>query len=139
MPCPAPPACRPRLPTAVHPDQLEQVGGIVYDGLAKSQLEGFTMEQSETGRTWTVEEAKARLFDILRLAEEEAAQRIGKRRSFIIVSDETWNAETLPLVQRPRIPLGQWLVENMPRGIDLELPSRDAPEREVPFVNSEDE
>ena len=97
------------------------------------------MEQSETGRTWTVEEAKARLFDILRLAEEEAAQRIGKRRSFIIVSDETWNAETLPLVQRPRIPLGQWLVENMPRGIDLELPSRDAPEREVPFVNSEDE
>ena len=54
-----------------------------YDGLAKSQLEGFTMEQSETGRTWTVEEAKARLSDILRLAEEEGPQRIGERRPFI--------------------------------------------------------
>ncbi len=27
--------------------------------------------------------------------------------------------------------MGQWLLENMPRGIDLELPSR----REVDFVN----
>ena len=35
--------------------------------------------------------------------------------------------------------LGQWLVENMPRGIDLDLPSRDEPEREIPFVNAEDE
>ncbi len=32
--------------------------------------------------------------------------------------------------------LGQWLVENMPRGIDLELPDRDEPEREIPFVNA---
>lgn len=108
---------------------------MVYDGLAKSHLEGFEMEQSETGRTWTVEEAKARLYDILRLAEEEGPQHIGKRRSFIIVSAETWNAETLPRVQQPRIPLGQWLVESMPRGIDLELPSREEPEREVPFLN----
>lgn len=92
------------------------------------------MEQSETGRTWTVEEAKARLSDILRLAEEEGPQRIGERRSFIIVSAETWNAETLPRVQRPRIPFGQWLVENMPRSIALELPSRGDPEREVPFL-----
>ncbi len=38
------------------------------------------MEQSETGRTWTVEEAQARLSDILRLAEEEGPQRIGERR-----------------------------------------------------------
>lgn len=92
------------------------------------------MEQSETGRTWTVEEAKARLSDILRLAEEEGPQRIGERRSFFTVSAESWNAESLPRVQRPRIPLGQWLVENMPRGIALELSSRDDPEREVPFL-----
>ncbi len=31
---------------------------------------------------------------------------------------------------------GQWLVENMPRGIDIELPSRDEPEREIPFVSA---
>ncbi len=30
-------------------------------------------------------------------------------------------------------PLGQWLVENMPRGVDLELPSRHEPERPIPF------
>ncbi len=29
--------------------------------------------------------------------------------------------------------LGQWLVENMPRGTDIELPSRDEPEREIPI------
>ena len=35
--------------------------------------------------------------------------------------------------------LGQWLVENMPRGTDIELPSRDEPEREIPFVSAENE
>jgi len=34
-------------------------------------------------------------------------------------------------------PLGQWLVENMPRGIDPELPSRDEPERPTSFVAHE--
>lgn len=36
-------------------------------------------------------------------------------------------------------PLGQWLVENMPRGIDLALPNRDDPERQIPFSAQEDE
>ena len=36
-------------------------------------------------------------------------------------------------------PLGQWLVENMPRGIDLELPSRNEPERPIPFITHEAE
>ncbi len=36
-------------------------------------------------------------------------------------------------------PLGQWLVENMPRGVDLELPNHDDPERPVPFRAQEDE
>ena len=36
-------------------------------------------------------------------------------------------------------PLGQWLVENMPRGVDLELPSRDEPERPIPFFAKEAE
>lgn len=35
--------------------------------------------------------------------------------------------------------LGQWLVENAPRGLDLELPSRDEPERPVPFITHEAE
>ena len=35
--------------------------------------------------------------------------------------------------------LGQWLVENMPRGIDLALPNRDDPERQIPFSAQENE
>ena len=35
--------------------------------------------------------------------------------------------------------LGQWLVENMPRGTDLELPSRNEPERPIPFNTQEAE
>jgi len=34
----------------------------------------------------------------------------------------------------PQKPLGQWLVENVPRGLELELPDRKSePEREIPF------
>ncbi len=33
----------------------------------------------------------------------------------------------------------QWLVENMPRGIDLELPSRRERERPIPFAAQVDE
>ena len=32
--------------------------------------------------------------------------------------------------------MGQWLLKNMPRGIDLELPSRDEPEHEIPFISA---
>lgn len=38
-------------------------------------------------------------------------------------------------VETPLKPLGQWLVENMPRGIDLEIPERREPERPIPFVD----
>ena len=37
--------------------------------------------------------------------------------------------------ETPPKPLGQWLVENMPRGIDLEMPDRREPERPIPFVD----
>ncbi len=36
-------------------------------------------------RVWTVTEAKARLSEILRLSEEEGPQRIGTRKSFVVV------------------------------------------------------
>jgi hypothetical protein len=43
-----------------------------------------------------------------------------------------------PLVERPpRKPLGQWLVENMPRGVNLEIPDRAESSREIPFVDPE--
>ena len=40
---------------------------------------------------------------------------------------------------RERMPMGQWLVENMPRGTNLELPDRRDSAREIPFREGEDE
>ena len=100
------------------------------------------MDQSETYRTWTVAEAKGRPYHFLRLAEEDGPQRIGKRRSFVLVPAEAWYAkEKLPeqSPQQGRKPMRQWLVENMPRGTDLELPSRHERERAIPFAAQDDE
>ena len=77
------------------------------------------MVVSEPGKVWTVAEAKARLSEILRLAESEGPQRIGTRRPFIVVPADAWYARTHP----PK-PLGQWLIENVPRGTNLEIPDR---------------
>ena len=91
------------------------------------------MQTSESPHIWRVAEAKARLSEVLRLAEEEGPQRIGTRRTFVVVPERDWEAR-----EEPRIPLGKWLVENMPRGIDLELPERGESDRENPFVNGGD-
>ena len=93
----------------------------------------MTAKRAKLNRTWTVAEAKARLSEILRLAEEEGPQHIGKRNTFVVVPADAWYAKT-----PPRKPLGQWLVENMPRGIELEIPNRREPEREIPFSTRED-
>ncbi len=91
----------------------------------------MSAKSSEPHRTWTVAEAKSRLSEILRLAEEEGPQRIGARRSFVVVPAAVWDART------PRQRLGSWLVENMPRGIDLELPERHS-NRKIPFIDETD-
>ena len=67
-------------------------------------------------RVWTVKEAKAHLSEILRLAEEEGPQQIGRRKTFVVVPATDWYAK-----RAPRKPMGQWLVDNMPRGANLEL------------------
>lgn len=88
---------------------------------------------SKPNQTWTVAEAKSRLSEILRLAEEVGPQRIGVRKAFIVVSAGSWYAKT-----SPRKPLGQWLLRNMPRGIELETPPRSS-NRNTPFTGEEDE
>ena len=72
-------------------------------------------------RVWTVSEAKARL------SEQKGPQRIGTRRQFVVVPAAVWDA-----TKAPRTPLGRWLIENMPRGIDVDLPDRTS-KRAVPF------
>lgn len=86
------------------------------------------MIDSGAERIWTVAEAKGRLSEILRLAETEGPQRIGVRRSFVVVPATTWR-EKAP----PRQPLGKWLIENIPRGLDLDTLSDRRSARETPF------
>ena len=93
----------------------------------------MTAKHAKLNRTWTVAEAKARLSEILRLAEAEGPQHIGRRNTFVVVPERLWQKHS-----PPRKPLGQWLVENMPRGIELEIPSRREPERDIPFSTRED-
>ena len=47
----------------------------------------MTTQRSGSPRVWTVAEAKARLSEILRLSEEEGPQRIGTRKSFVVVPE----------------------------------------------------
>ena len=92
------------------------------------------MERSETNRVWTVAEAKARLSEILRLAEEEGPQRIGVRRPFVVVPERVWREKS-----PPEMPLGQWLIENMPRGTNLEIPRDRKSTRAIPFIDDDPE
>jgi prevent-host-death family protein len=86
----------------------------------------------ERERVWTVAEAKARLSEILRLAQEEGPQRIGTKRRFVIVPEEEWQKHA----EQP-LHIGQWLLKNMPRIDDLELPDRAEPERPPLFSDIE--
>ncbi len=87
-----------------------------------------TQQRTSLDHVWTIADAKARLSEILRLVDEEGPQRIGLKHAYIVVSERLWREQT-----RPRKPLGQWLVDNFPRGADLELPPR-RDDREVPFA-----
>lgn len=92
------------------------------------------MNKSEPGRVWTVAEAKAKLSEVLRLSEEEGPQRIGARKSFVVVPEREWQDRA----PEP-MPMGKWLVANTPRGTNLEAPSRRESSREIPFVDEVDE
>ena len=90
------------------------------------------METSGSTPTWTVVEAKARLSEILRRAHEQGPQRIGVRRSFVVVSERLWREKNLV-----REPLGQWLVDNVPRGLSLEIPRERGSRRGTPFAKDD--
>ncbi len=89
---------------------------------------------SKTKRIGTVAEAKAKLPEILRLAETEGPQRIGVRKSFILVPAKLWQTR-----KPPKKPMGQWLIENMPWGVDVEIPERREPGRKIPFIEDDTE
>ena len=76
---------------------------------------------------WTVSEAKAKLSELLRCADERP-QYIGARKPYVLISVEQWEALT-----KPQESMGQWLVNSMANLGELELPSREEPAREIPF------
>ncbi len=84
-------------------------------------------ESVSTQAPWTVADAKSKLSQILRNAEREGPQRIGKHRTFVIVPEQMWEDQSSSSVS-----LGNWLVKNMPQGYELETPSRHS-DREIPF------
>ena len=61
---------------------------------------------------------------------EEVADRM-----MALIQEE--NSGNLVEEQEHPTHLGKWLVENTPRGTNLEIPSRDDGEREIPFINEE--
>ena len=81
---------------------------------------------------WTVAEAKSRLSEVLRRASEVGPQQIGKQRPHVVVPLDEWLARAGPAPG-----FGEWLVENAPRGAEIELPSRDDGAREAPFADLE--
>lgn len=89
--------------------------------------------EAKPPRVWKVSEAKARLSEILRLSEEEGPQRIGTRRPFVVIPEHAWRERE----EGPRQALGQWLVENTPRGANLTIPERNT-KRKTPFADDDE-
>ena len=89
---------------------------------------------SESSRVWTIPEAKAKLSEILRLAETEGPQRIGARKSFIVVPADIWEKQNTQSEH-----LGRWMIENLP-GTNFPIPERTSyTHREIPFTDWTDE
>lgn len=86
------------------------------------------MSSGSPRRVWTVAEAKARLSEILRLAGSEGPQRIGARRPFVVVPAADWDERASAGKS-----LGQWLVENSPKGQEMAIPNRRELGRPTPF------
>jgi prevent-host-death family protein len=76
---------------------------------------------------WTIAEAKARLSELLRHANEQP-QYIGTKKPYVVVPVEQWEK-----LHQPAEPMGQWLIRNLQGGGELELPDRTEPDREFSF------
>lgn len=96
------------------------------------------MDNSDSNGEWTLREAKAHLAQILLLSEVAGPQFINARqtddphikeqKTFVVVPAELWHEKN-----PPRKPMGQWLIENMPRGIGEKEPEYDESGRFIAF------
>ncbi len=84
---------------------------------------------------WTVQEAKAKLSEVLQRARKGEAQIIGTQEPCVVISMQEYKR----LSAREEEPhLGKWLVENLAGLGEIELPSR-GDDRPVPFADWSDE
>ena len=98
----------------------------------------MTTKDTESRSAWTVEEAKANLPEILKLAESEGPQMIGDQKCYVIVPEEEWVKQAVRRRPSP-MPMGQYLLERMPRGIYSNEPFDRGLARVIPFVDYETE
>jgi prevent-host-death family protein len=78
---------------------------------------------------WSVQEAKARLSEVMRRARAGEPQVIGSRDPCVLVSARQFKAS------RPHDHLGRWLVDSAPRGVTIALPPRSS-KRGDPFFEA---
>ena len=91
------------------------------------------MQTSDQQHIWRIAEAKARLSEVLRRVDEEGPQRIGTRKTYVIIPEKDWEAKP-----SPRKPFGQWLIENVPRGTNFEIPRERGSKRPIPFIDEDE-
>lgn len=78
---------------------------------------------------WTVQEAKAKLSQVLQRARSGEAQVIGANEPCVVISLAEYKRLT---GTGNAAHLGRWLIENAPRIGDIDLPPR-VKDRPVPF------
>lgn len=78
---------------------------------------------------WSVQDAKSKLSEILRLARAGEPQTIGVNDPCVVVSAASLSVSALPLH------LGRFLVDSAPSGPALKLPTR-ASRRGNPFADA---
>ena len=92
------------------------------------------MTTSKSKRVWAVDDAAANLAEVLRLAESEGPQYIEAAGTFVVTPVEPEVSQ-----DEPELTLGQWLVKNMPRGTNLEVPDDEPFEDENPWLEETDQ
>lgn len=86
------------------------------------------MTTSKSNRVWTVADAQANLPELLRLSETEGTQYIDAGKTFAVAPVVDGAGEDQ---DEPAMTLGQWLVENAPRGTNLVVPDDEPPEDKI--------
>jgi len=98
------------------------------------EVTGMTMHKPR--RVWSVADAQANLEEVLRLSETEGPQYIDAGKTFAVAPVAGEDGEDR---DEPEMTLGQWLVENMPRGTNLVVPEDRSSKRIIPFNDEMDE